>query len=121
MSISDQALESLHETASGPTKEALGELRQARKAIAIARDLAQLGPILKSAVNVMCIEGATLESLQLAVIRKNPDGSGKVGPTWALGEFAADLEKLSDLVHDDEERQDLSAAGLTAIFGGAPL
>ncbi len=66
----------------------------------------------------MGLQGAKKDELQLAIIHKKPDGSGRIGPMWDLGEFAADLEELSKLLNDEEEQMELSAAGIAAIFGG---
>jgi len=95
---------------SEPTKE--------QRALEIAKKLSAIGPMLKTSVYTMELEGAKKEGMHLAIIHKNPDGSGRVGPMWQLGEFMSDLEELAQLLNTEEEQRQLSAASIAAIFGG---
>jgi hypothetical protein len=88
------------------------------QALEIAKRLASIGPALRTSLLIMELEGAKKEELQLAIIHRRPDGSGQVGPSWELGAFVEDLEKLALLLNTVEERLDLEAEGIATIFGG---
>jgi hypothetical protein len=117
MPITDEELERRHQVAEGGTKELYEELLAARRALVIAKKISDIGPILETNLYRMELEGCPRNELYLAVVHKRADGSGRVGPTWDLGEFAQDLEQLSSMMSTEEERLDLSAAGILSAFG----
>ncbi len=119
MPISDDELLARHNLAEGADKDLLAELMRARKSLAVAQKLSQLGPLLDTSLFTMQLQGhAPLNELYLGILHKKPDGSGRVGPSWPLGEFHQDLKQLAELLLVEEQQMDLKAAMIGQIFGG---
>lgn len=118
MPTTDEELLKARDEANGPAKDLYDELLEARKALAIAKKITSIGPMLSSSIYTMELQGCKKSELQLAVIHKKPDGSGRVGPMWELGEFVENMEELAKLLHTKDEHMELSAMGIASIFGG---
>lgn len=118
---SDEELQHLHDNSTGTNKELYAELIQARKALPLAKQIAELGPILTTCLYGMELEGCPRSELKMAIVHKKPDGSGKVGPTWELGDFDRDLNLLSELLSTEEELADLKADGIVVLFGSGNI
>ncbi len=119
MPIPDQELEAIHAASVGTPHDLLGELIEARKALVVAKKLAQLAPMVQTSLTLMTLqETHKPEELFLAIVHKKADGTGRVGPTWLLGEFLQNLEQLGKLLLSEDEDLELKATMLAKTFGG---
>jgi len=119
MPISDAELQTLHDaTQDEQLKELLAELTKARQALPLAQKISQLGLLIDSHLFTMKLQEAGLkpEELFLAIIRRKADGSGMVGPQWALEEFHQDLKKLGEFLLDEKAQMELKAASILSLF-----
>lgn len=122
MPLTDEEVQILHDTASeGKVKDLYAEVLQARKTLPLAKKIAELGPILETNVYTMQLQGCPKNEMYLAVLHKKPDGTGRVGPTWDLGEFGDDLSALAKLLTTEEEMLELNAAGIVSVFGAGGI
>lgn len=120
MPISDDELLARHDLAEPPIKELLAELLRARKALVVAEKLSQLGSLLDMSLFTMQLQGPLPpDELYLGILHKKADGSGRVGPSWPIGEFHQDLKQLAELLLTDDQQMDLKASMLAQMVKGS--